>query len=55
MLTRDISKHLAALRSDQPAVMKAFNGLLKASLSDGALTEKTKAFAEFAQTREIRS
>ena len=41
-LTRDISKQLAALRSDQPAVMKAFNDLSKASLSDGALTEKTK-------------
>jgi AhpD family alkylhydroperoxidase len=42
VLTHDISRQLAALRSDQPAVMKAFNDLSKASLSDGALTQKTK-------------
>jgi AhpD family alkylhydroperoxidase len=41
-LTRDISTQLAALRSDLPGVMKGFNDLSKASLSDGALTEKTK-------------
>jgi len=41
-LTRDISSQLAVLRSDLPASMKAFNDLAKATLSDGALTEKTK-------------
>jgi AhpD family alkylhydroperoxidase len=41
-LTRGISRQLSALRGDLPAVMKSFNDLSKASLSDGALTEKTK-------------
>ena len=41
-LTRDISAQLAALRGDLPAVMNGFNDLSKASLSGGALTEKTK-------------
>ena len=41
-LTRDISTQIAALRSDLPAVMKGFNDLSKSSLSDGALSEKTK-------------
>jgi AhpD family alkylhydroperoxidase len=41
-LTRDISGQLAILRSDQPAVMKGFGDLSKASLAGGALSEKTK-------------
>jgi len=41
-LTRDISGQLAILRSDQPAVMKGFGDLSKASLAGGVLSEKTK-------------
>lgn len=41
-LTRGISGQLAVLRSDQPAVMKGFADLSKASLAGGALSEKTK-------------
>ena len=41
-LTRDISGQLAILRSDVPAVMKAFGDLSKTSMAAGALSEKTK-------------
>ena len=41
-LTSGISAQLATLRADQPAVMKGFNELAKASLAAGALSPKTK-------------
>jgi len=41
-LIRDISGQLAVLRNDLPAFMKGFGDLSKASLSAGALSEKTK-------------
>jgi AhpD family alkylhydroperoxidase len=41
-LTSGVSAKLSALRTGQPAVMKGFNELAKASLADGALSEKTK-------------
>ena len=41
-LTREISGQLAVLRSDQPALMKGFNDLARASMADGALSEKMK-------------
>lgn len=41
-LTADISAHLKPLRTDTPAVMKAFGELGKAALTPGALDEKTK-------------
>ena len=41
-LTREISGQLAILRTDQPAVMKGFNDLAKASMANGALSEKVK-------------
>ncbi|HEX5685288.1 MAG TPA: carboxymuconolactone decarboxylase family protein [Ideonella sp.] len=41
-LTSGVSAQLSTLRTDQPAVMKGFSELAKASLADGALSAKTK-------------
>jgi len=41
-LTRSVSGQLAVLRGDLPAVMKGFGDLSKASMTSGALSEKTK-------------
>jgi AhpD family alkylhydroperoxidase len=41
-LTQEVSRNLATLRTDTPAVMKAFGDLSRAALQDGALTKKTK-------------
>ena len=41
-LTQEVSKNLAALRSDIPDVMKGFSDLAKAASRDGALDKKTK-------------
>jgi AhpD family alkylhydroperoxidase len=41
-LTKNISKNLAALRTDIPDVMKGFNDLAAAATRDGALDKKTK-------------
>lgn len=40
--TRSISQHLAPMREDMPAVMKAFNELGKAASGEGVLDRKTK-------------
>ena len=40
--TRAISANLATLRSDQPALMKAFGEMAAAATRDGALSKKTK-------------
>ena len=41
-LTRNVSKHLSALRTHNADVMQAFGALGKAALAPGALDEKTK-------------
>jgi len=41
-LTQSVSKNLATLRSDIPAVMKGFGELAKAATAEGALDKKTK-------------
>ena len=41
-LTQGISKNLATLRADLPAVMKGFGQLASAATEDGALGKKTK-------------
>jgi AhpD family alkylhydroperoxidase len=41
-LTKAISANLGALRTDQPDLMKAFNGMASAATRDGALDKKTK-------------
>jgi AhpD family alkylhydroperoxidase len=41
-LTQSITRNLAPLRADTPAVMKAFNELGKAASAEGALDKKTK-------------
>jgi AhpD family alkylhydroperoxidase len=41
-LTQSVSRNLATLRSDIPAVMKGFNDLARAATETGALDKKTK-------------
>lgn len=41
-LTSAVSAQLSTLRADQPAVMKGFNELAKASLANGAVSAKNK-------------
>ena len=41
-LTQAVSRNLATLRSDIPAVMTGFSDLAKAATCDGALSKKTK-------------
>lgn len=41
-LTRDISANLGILRKSVPQVMTGFGAMAKASMTDGALDEKTK-------------
>lgn len=41
-LTQAVSKNLALMRADLPAVMKSFNDLAKTATDDGALDKKTK-------------
>ncbi|ACK51495.1 alkylhydroperoxidase like protein, AhpD family [Methylocella silvestris BL2] len=41
-LTRGVSKNLATLRADLPAVMKGFSDLARSATEDGALDKKTK-------------
>ncbi|MBL8328471.1 MAG: carboxymuconolactone decarboxylase family protein [Rubrivivax sp.] len=41
-LTTDISRTLARLRADQPAVTQGFSALARAATQDGVLDKKTK-------------
>jgi AhpD family alkylhydroperoxidase len=41
-LTQGVSRNLATLRNDLPAVMKGFSELAGAATKDGALDKKTK-------------
>ena len=41
-LTRNVSKHLAPLRTHHPDVMQGFGALSKAAMAPGVLDEKTK-------------
>ncbi|MBI4237614.1 MAG: carboxymuconolactone decarboxylase family protein [Deltaproteobacteria bacterium] len=41
-ITQGISRQMAALRQEVPAVMEGFSALAKAATQDGALDKKTK-------------
>ncbi|CAM4187941.1 carboxymuconolactone decarboxylase family protein [Paracidovorax anthurii] len=47
-LTRDISRHVGALRASQPQALQAFSALGKAAMAPGALDARTKELVALA-------